>query len=51
MPYRINPKNGREIQIRKGGKWTRYRVANSHEGAQALLAKFKEAEKKEKGRG
>lgn len=26
MPYRINPNNAREVQIKKGGKWKKLKL-------------------------
>lgn len=49
MPYRINPKNKREVQVRKGGRWKRKGVAADAASAQKYLAKLKSEEEKERG--
>jgi hypothetical protein len=47
MPYRLNPSNKKEIQVKRAGKWLRFRLhptvgkASTH--LRALKANVKEA--------
>ncbi len=46
MPYRINPENKKEVQVRKGGKWVRVKVhKDSKSAARHLYALRKNVEK------
>lgn len=38
MPYRLNPENRKEVQVKRGGKWVRYKLKESVKAALALLA-------------
>lgn len=41
MPYRINPKNGKEVQIKKGNRWVRKKLHPNAAKARAHLTALK----------
>lgn len=41
MPYRLNPKDPKEVQVKKGGAWVRLKRYSTAEAARKRLAAMK----------
>lgn len=41
MPYRLNPKNHREVQVYRNGKWMKLKIHATTQKAQKHLAALK----------
>jgi len=45
MPYRINPQNRREVQVKRNGKWIHKGTSASPSAAKKYLAKLQMIER------